>query len=409
MSDKLNSQYDIAGADGLPSLHGIGLAVFITSIVLAVISTLVVCLRVFIRWYEKSFWWDDGLMFGGLIMYIVSVGLSCRSTYFGIGMQRKVVPELLQIEAREYMTIWALFYSACLVLIKTSICMTMLRLTVTMRYIRFVVYALLALSISSFLILFVSTIAQCRPLRANWDPRLLVQGAAECGSEDARMGTSYASTMLTIATDIACAIVPAVILWSTQLKRRTKFLVSMLLSFGSFASVCTMIRAPYIKYYTSDNILYWMGYVILWSNVETGIGLMAGSAPVLQKVILSHARKSTAHSTPNVPGLVTFGSVPVKYGRHRGAFRNPTDTGFTVASVHASRRSREWECLEDASLGGIRADYTYEVELEHMQGPQSVDSGESREMLTRERAKANENVSNITTTESLDEIHTMVP
>ncbi|KAI1372056.1 hypothetical protein F4677DRAFT_273603 [Hypoxylon crocopeplum] len=348
----------------LPPMHGIGLALFIISIVLLVISVAVVCLRVYIRWFEGSFWWDDGLMFGGLIMYTVLVGIACRSTYYGLGFRSANLTEAQQAEATKFMTIWTLFYAACLVFIKTSICMTMLRLTVTMKYIRFAVYALLALCVVSFLVLFVGTVAVCRPIEANWDYQLLAEGKAVCGSEEGRMGISYTSTITTIITDIACAILPAIILWRTQLKLKTKLLVSLLLSFGSFASVCTMIRTPYIKYYHAEDLVYWVAYVTLWSHLESGIGLIAGSVPVLQKLIMSRVKKATSHATPTLPDIVTYGSVPPKVLANRAVFRNPTDTGFSVASVHANRRSRDWERLEDdSSLQGIRADYTYEVEL----------------------------------------------
>lgn len=106
-----------------------------------------------------------------------------------------------------------------------------------------------------------------------------------------------------------------------------------------------------------------MAHVVLWCNVETAVGLIAGSIPVLQKLIMRRIKKSqTSHATPL--DIVTIGSTPPPKLRDRGVFRNPTDTGFSIASVHANRRSRDWERLEeDSSLRGIRADYTYEVEL----------------------------------------------
>ncbi len=113
--------------------------------------------------------------------------------------------------------------------------------------------------------------------------------------------------------------------------------------------------------------------MILWSNIETAIGLVAGSIPVLQKLIMGYTKKpncSGGGDVPHIiPGLVTFGSSPLAAkSRSQRVFHNPTDTGFSVASVHASRRSHEWERLEDDSSGsGIRADFTYEVELSRVQ------------------------------------------
>lgn len=76
------------------------------------------------------------------------------------------------------------------------------------------------------------------------------------------------------------------------------------------------------------------------------------------------------------PNLVTIGSAPMSNGnkRGRGGFKNPTDTGVTVSNVYAAGEG-DWERLSDSSSqrrlkdeqlndkGGIRQDFTYEVEL----------------------------------------------
>lgn len=79
--------------------------------------------------------------------------------------------------------------------------------------------------------------------------------------------------------------------------------------------------------------------------------------------------------------LVTFGSTPINRGpgsKSRGMFRNPTDTGLSFATVHAKQKGGDWERLQDGDSDkgnlleenvspngnrGIRADYTYSVEL----------------------------------------------
>lgn len=131
-----------------------------------------------------------------------------------------------------------------------------------------------------------------------------------------------------------------------------------------------------------------VGNIVLWSNVESAIGLVAGSLPSLRRLIVSKIKKSSSagesnnnvyhnsggHNTP--VGLVTFGGTGA-VANHKGggstrkktgsSFRNPTDVGHTVATVHASGDG-DWRRLHDdssdkESLRGIRADYTYEVEL----------------------------------------------
>ncbi|KAI1103719.1 hypothetical protein F4804DRAFT_218659 [Jackrogersella minutella] len=341
----------------------ITLAIYIISIIFTITSTVVVCLRVYIRWIEKSIWWDDGMMFGGLMIYIINITIGCRAAYFGVGTHTWTLTEAQQKEAKIYLTIWMPVYSICLVLVKGSICMTMLRLTETMQYIRIAVYVLLGFSIVSSITSFVGSMAICQPFAANWDSDMVAEGRGGCASVNIVLTISYVTTAITIGTDIACAMLPAIILWNTQLKLKVKLLVGLLLSFGSFASVCTIIRTPYIKYYNGNDIIYWSARFILWSNIENAIGLIAGSVPVLQRLIVRRLKKKGSAATPNTPGLVTFGSAPVRF-RSKRVFSNPTDIGFSVATVHSTHHPGDWQRLaDDSSSQCIRADYTYEVEL----------------------------------------------
>ncbi|KAI0179848.1 hypothetical protein GGR52DRAFT_528625 [Hypoxylon sp. FL1284] len=355
-----------------PPTPGLPMGIFLSSIVLAGLSALFVLVRVYVRLSERAFWWDDGVMVIGLILFLIEVALSCVCISFGLAELNSTITDHTESRGRKYLIIWTLSYAAALNTVKSSICMTMLRLARTMRNFQLATYALLALTIFSFVILFISTMTVCTPMDGNWNKSYAAQGRVVCASDHIRMSVSYTTTVITIITDIGCAVLPALIVWKTQLDFKAKLMISILLSFGSFASVCTMVRAPYIKYYQSIDLLYWQGYVVLWSNIETAIGLVAGSIPVLQRLIVGRLRKQgSAHATPL--DIMTIGSTPRKVRASRGAFMNPTDTGFTVASVHASRRSREWELLDD--LRGIRADYTYEVELSHIPESDSGGSG----------------------------------
>lgn len=146
-----------------------------------------------------------------------------------------------------------------------------------------------------------------------------------------------------------------------------------------------MIRAPYIQHYwtPTDNLDYWTGYIVLLSNLESAIGCIASSAPAFRK--FGRSRKGTdklrssqdagaAAGGGRQKSLITFGSLPVRNYSSTKLFRNPTDQGVSFASVQAGQGN--WNRLpdgadtsdctrddEEAELSGIRAEYTYEVEL----------------------------------------------
>ncbi|KAK8008177.1 hypothetical protein PG991_010728 [Apiospora marii] len=361
-------------------LDGTGLATVVTSVICGVISIVVVSLRCFVRTRDQTFGLDDGLMFGGLLLYIVDVALGSIGSMHGLGTVNAKLNTNMMIEATKYLMIWMLIYVCGLMLIKASICITLFRIASTNKVYRLCIIVLLVIIAGNFFTTFVGVLLLCSPVEANWNTALVAQGKATCASTDAMIGLSYTSTAVSIATDMACAVLPGVILWRTQMAFRTKISVTVLLSFGSFASISTMIRTPYIEYYRTplDNLPYHVGNIVLWSNIESAIGLVAGSLPSLRRLIMAKVKKSSSQegassgynngaSTP--VGLVTFGGTPGGgiNGRKKSTFRNPTDLGHTIATVHA-QGDGDWRRLRDSSsdkesMHGIRADYTYEVEL----------------------------------------------
>lgn len=82
--------------------------------------------------------------------------------------------------------------------------------------------------------------------------------------------------------------------------------------------------------------------------------------------------KKGASSAPsnNSKSLVTIGSAPVRANGNGKKFRNPTDQGISFTTVHAGN---DWTRLEDRDsehsredINGIRAEYTYEVEMSRL-------------------------------------------
>lgn len=161
------------------------------------------------------------------------------------------------------------------------------------------------------------------------------------------------------------------------------------------ASITTMIRAPFIQHYWTplDNLNYWTGYIVLLSNIESAIGCITSSVPAVRKL---KGRSTGAHKAPRSdptplggahPGdhksLVTFGSLPARNNTPSAMrFRNPTDQGVNFSSVHTSR---DWTRLGDADsegtahddepeFGGIRAEYSYQVELIQLNSKSALDA-----------------------------------
>jgi hypothetical protein len=191
---------------------------------------------------------------------------------------------------------------------------------------------------------------------------------------------------------MALVIVPAIILWNTQMKRQAKIQAFGLLSFASLASIITMIRIPFVNKFESQTNLpckhqvllnprdnridprtVWVSHIVLCSNVETGIGCFASSLPALRH-FFQHDRDGSSD-----PNSKRYGTTTITAGgrsrqqRGRDSYRNPTDIGFSLSAVHHGRDNDSWEQIHDGASDKstapmndkrIYADRTYTVDVE---------------------------------------------
>ena len=152
---------------------------------------------------------------------------------YGLGTPNARLSPTMMVESLKYLMVWMMLYVAALCLVKTAICVTTLRIATTMPKLRISLYILLGLIIATFITTFTGILLLCRPVEANWDMSIVLEGRGECSPVTSMLGLSYTSTASTILTDLACAVLPAILLWHMQMKLSTKIMVATVLSFGS--------------------------------------------------------------------------------------------------------------------------------------------------------------------------------
>lgn len=308
----------------------------------------------------------------------------------GVGTADARLNGWLAAQAMKYFTIWILVYVVGLALIKSSICTTIWRIASVRRGMAAAVCCLFGLVWASFVVTFVGMLLYCDPIRANWETRLVLEGKARCGTVAAMIGISHTATVTTILTDIGCAVLPGMLLWKTQMKAQAKFEVFALMSVASMVSISTIARAPFITRYEDpdDNLKYYIGYIVLFSNIESGIGCVATSLPAIRRLYMRLANKenSVDGSEDATPPKGSAAKTLVTIGGGGSAFnsRARLARGVSLVTVQAKGGSDgDWEQFNDGEedemplspsragkkgtsrpLKGIRADYTYSVELE---------------------------------------------
>jgi hypothetical protein len=173
------------------------------------------------------------------VAYTVATGLAVYDVYIGLGRLTADLNEWQQAESMKFYIIWILVYVLALATVKSSICITIMRIASTKINLRITVYVLLAVTWASFFITFIGTLLYCQPVNAIWTPMLVVTGKATCAPVKTFVVIGHCATVSTILTDLALVVVPAIILWNTQMKRQAKLQAFGLLSFASVASIIT--------------------------------------------------------------------------------------------------------------------------------------------------------------------------
>lgn len=137
-----------------------------------------------------------------------------------------------QVEGPKLYITFILVYVVVLVTVKTSVCITIRRIAVRRSH-RAAVWTLLGLNWLSFLVLMLGTSLYCRPLAAMWDTALITTGRGSCAPVSVLVAIGEVATAVTIASDFALAVLPALVLRETTMRGRAKLEVFGLLSFAS--------------------------------------------------------------------------------------------------------------------------------------------------------------------------------
>ncbi|KAK1633248.1 hypothetical protein BDP81DRAFT_495453 [Colletotrichum phormii] len=233
-----------------------GLAARILSVTIGftVACLLVVGLRVWLRLKLSTFGTEDYLMCAGVTLNMVHNAVAMYGTFTGIGSPDSKLNTAIMIEGAKAIVLWQIFYVSGSLLIKTSICATLVRIATRRRFIY---------------------------------PSL-----GSCLDQTIIIALTYVVSVINIINDFAVAIIPVLMLWNIQMRRRLKVLTIFILGLGILASTATIIRMPYSSAYSNPaNLLHNVGNIILWTVVECGMGIIAGCLPMLHQLFKGLAKE----------------------------------------------------------------------------------------------------------------------
>lgn len=210
MSDSANSasgQQLAASADALQLLspQGLSLGIVVVSILLAIVTTIVVCLRVWVRtgmsgafnrvWNTEDYLLvlsfvsitviqpvlvlkgpriDQAipLLIASQVLFIPSVVFAVVAARYGVGTRDSGLPSpLYAIQAGKYTTYWEIFYFISSTIVKSAIGFTCVRIDRRRRITHPIMINISVMVVTAILAL-VFVFVNCKPFAATWNPAL---------------------------------------------------------------------------------------------------------------------------------------------------------------------------------------------------------------------------------------------
>ncbi|PYI07087.1 hypothetical protein BO78DRAFT_103820 [Aspergillus sclerotiicarbonarius CBS 121057] len=267
-------------AGGTPPMT---ITVRIIVLVLAIPTTLVCGLRLYMRKFVLRSWGlDDWMVMLALIMVNGFSAIAYTITYYGLGVRTK------NVEQSDILIWWKIYYAAlCSYLpvaaaVKTSLTLFIMRLFPT-RGIKIAGRCILGF-VAIFTISGTLALAfQCRPFRAGFDKSI---ADAKCYSVNTSFAILMMQGVIMFVVDVIILALPIRCVWQLQMPRARRVMILGLFCIGFTACIAALVRFSTLSYATDEtDYTYAAADSLIWMEVEFNLGLMSGSLSSLRKLI----------------------------------------------------------------------------------------------------------------------------
>ncbi|KAJ5783546.1 uncharacterized protein N7518_009223 [Penicillium psychrosexuale] len=282
------------------------------------IATITVALRIYVRgWVVKAFGWDDGVMVGAMLFYAMFCGTMIGGTIYGTGYMLDHLTVHNRVLAKKYWWLCEIAYCFASVGCKISVCIFLMRITIKPLHI-WILYTVMLLTVLAGLVFMLLMLLQCRPLSYFWfqvarDPSI----HGKCMDMKVIVIMTYIYSSFAALCDFTVGLLPIFLVHNLQMKRQTKIAVMAILSMACIASSAVIVRMPFVDGFYDPDFLYATYQIAIWSNVEAGLGITAGSLATLRPLLRMW---TGSHSDPYYNNNSGFPSA-FPGGRSRSASR----------------------------------------------------------------------------------------
>ncbi|OQD91101.1 hypothetical protein PENANT_c001G02295 [Penicillium antarcticum] len=297
------------------------------------IAAISVILRCYVRgWIVKAFGWDDAAMILAMIFYAMFCGTMIGGTLYGTGYRYDSLEPRNAVTAMEYWWLCEIAYCFASIFCKISVCLFLMRITIKRIHI-WTLYTVMILTVIAGVVFMFLMLLQCKPLSYFWtrafqDPSV----PGYCINIDIIIAMTYVYSGFSAFCDFTVGILPIFLVHKLHMKKQTKVAVMGILSMACIASSAVIVRIPFVQTFAEHDFLYATIEIAIWSNIETGLGITAGSLATLRPLLrVWMGSRSDPNYSSGFPGA-----------RSRSASRQlgGQDRPFPLGSLDDSVQSR---------------------------------------------------------------------
>ncbi|KAH9884237.1 hypothetical protein F4778DRAFT_565325 [Xylariomycetidae sp. FL2044] len=298
------------------------IVVFFTVLALVAFS-----LRVYTRLrITRSWGLDDTLIVPAMVCSLLMSGpfyLYVKLGYFG--WRQEDVPATYDPSPGLWWFYLAqIFYNPILAFVKCSVLVFILRVGGNQARVRYVIYGLIAFTVSHAIAVFFGVLLQCLPIRANWDPA--VKASATC--IDVSFHVIISS--VTILTDLLVLALPFYVFLGLKMAVSSKVAVMGVFLSGGVVTAVSIIRLTSLVelfYFSSTTSDPFIDIKVVLNAVEVNLAIATACVP---------AMKGLARGWfPNLFGGSNTGYKGTAYGRQSTTCRKRGISQPTEADVIA--------------------------------------------------------------------------
>ncbi|KAL1625551.1 hypothetical protein SLS56_007298 [Neofusicoccum ribis] len=185
-------------------------------------------------------------------------------------------------------------YTSTMWFAKVSIGFFLLRLTVHPVHIRIIWTAMIATAVTGIVFTFV-TLFQCQPVAYFWTRFLGAQG--KCLNIIVVIDLTYFYSAVNALCDFTFGLLPLFMLWNLNMSKRMKLALAPILSMACIASCAILVRTAYCNDYLKPDFLYSTVNIAIWSTIECGLAITAGSLATLRPLFRVIGSRLRSHAS----------------------------------------------------------------------------------------------------------------